>query len=305
MGIFSRFKKGLQKGAQAVQGALSAVTGRGSLDEEGLLRIEEAFYESDFGVEATEEIMDSIREAHRSEKELRGEDAGKIARTVVERFLQGSEALFNLEPSKAPEVLCLIGVNGSGKTTTCAKLAHRLEKQGSKVVLGACDTFRAAAIEQLNLWGNRLDIPVVRSEYGADPASVAHDAVNSALSKGSDYLFIDTAGRLHTKHNLMRELEKLHRVISTKSKGAPHETLLVVDASVGSNALSQAREFNKSVPLTGLVITKLDGTSKGGMVVAIQNELDLPVKFIGLGEQADDLQPFSPTEYARALFFEE
>ena len=167
-----------------------------------------------------------------------------------------------------------------------------------------CSIAAAAAIEQLNLWGNRLDIPVVSSEYGADPASVAHDAVNSALSKGSDYLFIDTAGRLHTKHNLMRELEKLHRVISTKSKGAPHETLLVVDASVGSNALSQAREFNKSVLLTGLVITKLDGTSKGGMVVAIQNELDLPVKFIGLGEQADDLQPFSPTEYARALFFE-
>ena len=172
-------------------------------------------------------------------------------------------------------------------------------------MLAACDTFRAAAIEQLNLWGTQLNIPVVSSNYGADPASIAHDAANSALGNNNDYLFIDTAGRLHTKHNLMRELEKLHRVIGDKVHGAPHETLLVIDASTGMNALNQAREFNKSVPLTGLVITKLDGTSRGGMVVAIQHELDLPVKFIGLGEQPDDLRPFSAADYARALFFEE
>jgi fused signal recognition particle receptor len=202
-------------------------------------------------------------------------------------------------------VVSLVGVNGAGKTTTAAKLAHRVKADGGKPMLAACDTFRAAAIEQLNLWGERLDIPVISSNYGADPASVAHDAASSALGKGSDYLFIDTAGRLHTKHNLMRELEKLHRVIGGKVDGAPHETLLVIDASVGMNAMNQARGFNKTVPLTGLVITKLDGTSKGGMVVAIQHELGLPVKFIGLGEQPDDLQPFFPADYARALFFEE
>ena len=224
---------------------------------------------------------------------------------MEENLGSGSEQTKRLAKLDELTVVSLVGVNGAGKTTTAAKLANRVKAEGASPMLAACDTFRAAAIEQLNLWGNRLDIPVVSSEYGADPAAVAHDAVNSALSKGSNYLFIDTAGRLHTKHNLMRELEKLHRVISTKCEGAPHETLLVVDASIGSNALNQAREFNKSVPLTGLVITKLDGTSKGGMVVAIQNELDLPVKFIGLGEQADDLQPFSPAEYAQALFFEE
>ena len=202
-------------------------------------------------------------------------------------------------------VVSLVGVNGAGKTTTAAKLAHRVKADGGKPMLAACDTFRAAAIEQLNLWGERLDIPVISSNYGADPASVAHDAASSALGKGSDYLFIDTAGRLHTKHNLMRELQKLHRVIGGKVDGAPHETLLVIDASVGMNAMNQALEFNKTVPLTGLVITKLDGTSKGGMVVAIQHELGLPVKFIGLGEQPDDLQPFFPADYARALFFEE
>ena len=163
-------------------------------------------------------------------------------------------------------VVSLVGVNGAGKTTTAAKLAHRVKADGGKPMLAACDTFRAAAIEQLNLWGTRLDIPVVSSNYGADPASIAHDAANSALGNGNDYLFIDTAGRLHTKHNLMRELEKLHRVIGNKVNGAPHETLLVIDASTGMNALNQAREFNKSVPLTGLVITKLDGTSRGGMV---------------------------------------
>ena len=302
MGIFSRFKKGLQKGAQAVQGALSAVTGRGSLDEEGLLRIEEAFYESDFGVEATEEIMDSIREAHRSEKELRGEDAGKIARTVVERFLQGSEALFNLEPAKAPEVLCLIGVNGSGKTTTCAKLAHRLEKQGSKVVLGACDTFRAAATEQLKSWSDRLDLEIVAGHHGADSAAVAFDAYSAGESRGHDLVIIDTAGRLHVKENLMDELAKMKRVLQKRSEEAPHHSWLVIDGSTGTNVLEQAKAFHEKFGLTGLVVTKLDGTGKGGAVVSIYRQLKLPIYFIGLGESPEDLQPFSIEHYLDSIF---
>ena len=196
----------------------------------------------------------------------------------------------------------MVGVNGTGKTTTSAKLAHLIQQRGQTAVLAACDTFRAAAIEQLKLWGERLKVPVIAGAYGADPASVAHDAVVAAQSRHADYLIIDTAGRLHTKHNLMQELQKVHRVMDKKFPGAPHETLLVLDATTGMNALNQAREFHKAVKLTGLVVTKLDGTSKGGMVVAIQKELGIPIKFIGVGEQADDLQPFNAKQFAEALF---
>ena len=307
MGLFSKFFSGLQKTQSKLSGELKRIVSRSpKFTEDDAEELEAVLLASDMGYAVTEQIVDAVREQYQSSGGQAG-DVLQVAQSVVETSLGSGDDEQTKRLAKRDDltVVSLVGVNGAGKTTTAAKLANRVKTEGANAMLAACDTFRAAAIEQLNLWGNRLDIPVVSSEYGADPASVAHDAVNSALSKGSDYLFIDTAGRLHTKHNLMRELEKLHRVISTKSEGAPHETLLVVDASVGSNALNQAREFNKSVPLTGIVITKLDGTSKGGMVVAIQNELDLPVKFIGLGEQADDLQPFSPTEYARALFFEE
>ena len=307
MGLFSKFFSGLQKTQSKLSGELKRIVSRSpKFTEDDAEELEAVLLASDMGYAVTEQIVDAVREQYQSSGGQAG-DVLQVAQSVVETSLGSDDDEQTKRLAKRDDltVVSLVGVNGAGKTTTAAKLANRVKTEGANPMLAACDTFRAAAIEQLNLWGNRLDIPVVSSEYGADPASVAHDAVNSALSKGSDYLFIDTAGRLHTKHNLMRELEKLHRVISNKSKGAPHETLLVVDASIGSNALSQAREFNKSVPLTGLVITKLDGTSKGGMVVAIQNELDLPVKFIGLGEQADDLQPFSPSEYARALFFQE
>ena len=307
MGLFSKFFSGLQKTQSKLSGELKRIVSRSpKFTEDDAEELEAVLLASDMGYAVTEQIVDAVREQYQSSGGQAG-DVLQVAQSVVETSLGSGDDEQTKRLAKRDDltVVSLVGVNGAGKTTTAAKLANRVKTEGANPMLAACDTFRAAAIEQLNLWGNRLDIPVVSSEYGADPASVAHDAVNSALSKGSDYLFIDTAGRLHTKHNLMRELEKLHRVISNKSKGAPHETLLVVDASIGSNALSQAREFNKSVPLTGLVITKLDGTSKGGMVVAIQNELDLPVKFIGLGEQADDLQPFSPSEYARALFFQE
>tara|TARA_B100000579_G_scaffold52090_2_gene36248 strand:+ start:1183 stop:2094 length:912 start_codon:yes stop_codon:yes gene_type:complete len=303
MGLFSKFFSGLQKTQDNLSSELKRIISRSpKLTDDDVEDLEAVLLSSDMGFSVTEQIIESVRKEYESGSGQIG-NILEVAKTVVEKCL--SETNNNLTNDNKLNVVSLVGVNGAGKTTTAGKLAHHIKKSGSKPMLAACDTFRAAAIEQLNLWGERLDIPVISSEYGADPASVAHDAVNSSLSKQADYLLIDTAGRLHTKHNLMRELEKLHRVISAKCEGAPHETLLVVDASIGSNALIQAREFNKSVPLTGLVITKLDGTSKGGMVVAIQNELKLPVKFVGLGEQPDDLQKFEPSEYAQALFFSE
>jgi fused signal recognition particle receptor len=224
-----------------------------------------------------------------------------VARAELETVLYHEDQALRRNP-EGLTVVSVVGVNGTGKTTTCAKLAHVTAGQGSKPMLAACDTFRAAAIEQLKLWGQRLNVPVIASSYGADAASVAHDAVAAALSRKMDYLFIDTAGRLHTKSNLMQELQKLHRVIGKQMPSAPHEVLLVLDATTGMNALNQAREFHKAVTLTGLVVTKLDGTSKGGMVVAISRELGLPVKFVGLGEQPDDLQRFDPGSFAAALF---
>jgi fused signal recognition particle receptor len=224
-----------------------------------------------------------------------------VAADEVEKALSSGDPSL-LDQGDDLTVISMVGVNGTGKTTTCAKLANRLKQQGKTVNLAACDTFRAAAIDQLKVWSERLDVPLTMGDYGADPAAVAHDAVSSSLSKKAHYLLIDTAGRLHTKHNLMQELQKVHRVMGKKLESAPHETLLVLDATTGMNALNQAREFNKAVPLTGLVITKLDGTSKAGMVVAIQNELKIPVKFIGVGEQPDDLQPFVAREFAHAIF---
>ena len=302
MGLFSKFFSGLQKTQNNLSSELKRIISRSpKLTDDDVEDLEAVLLSSDMGFTVTEQIIEAVRKEYESSSGQTG-NILEIAKSIVEKNLSHTNNNL-IKNDNDLTVISLVGVNGAGKTTTAGKLAHYIKDSGRRPMLAACDTFRAAAIEQLNLWGSRLDIPVISSEYGADPASVAHDAVNSSLSKDVDYLLIDTAGRLHTKHNLMRELEKLHRVISTKCEGAPHETLLVVDASIGSNALTQAREFNKSVPLTGLVISKLDGTSKGGMVVAIQNELKLPVKFVGLGEQPEDLQKFEPSEYARALFF--
>ena len=303
MGLFTKLFSGLKNTQSKLSTEIRRIISRSpKLTEDDIEELEAALVASDMGLAVTGRVIDAVREKYESS----GGNSGSVLEVAQAEVMSClGDNTTGLAKHDGLTVVSLVGVNGAGKTTTAAKLAHRVKAVGGKPMLAACYTFRAAAIEQLNLWGTRLDIPVVSSNYGADPASIAHDAAKSALGKDNDYLFIDTAGRLHTKHNLMRELEKLHRVIGDKVEGAPHETLLVIDASTGMNALTQAREFNKSVPLTGLVITKLDGTSRGGMVVAIQHELDLPVKFIGLGEQPDDLRPFSAADYARALFFEE
>lgn len=301
MGIFDKFKAGLQKTHNQLAHELKRVfTWSPKVDDAALEELEAALIASDLGVETTERLVQAIKQAYETQGAANSRLLEVAEREVAAALENGNRSLCR-SPGQLT-VVSVVGVNGTGKTTTAAKLAHFVQSNGHRAMLAACDTFRAAAIEQLKLWGQRLQVEVVAGSYGADAASVAHDAVAAAQARRADYLFVDTAGRLHTKHNLMQELQKLHRVMSRQLPGAPHEVLLVLDATTGMNALNQAREFNKAAPLSGLVITKLDGTSKGGMVVAIQRELGLPVKFIGLGEQPDDLQPFDPAEYARALF---
>jgi fused signal recognition particle receptor len=303
MGLFDKFKHGLQKTHQKLVHEIKRiVTGSPKLTVHTLEELEAALLAADLGTAMTGQIVDAVKKAYETQGKS-GLDVFEIARRVVVDSLKNSAAEL-IRNKNGLTVVSIVGVNGTGKTTTAAKLAYLLQNQNLKVFLAACDTFRAAGIEQLKTWGERLNVPVISSSHGADPAAVAHDAITAALAKNADYLIIDTAGRLHTKHNLMQELQKVHRVMGKKLPGAPHETLLVLDATTGMNALNQAREFHKAVNISGLVITKLDGTSKGGMLVAIQKELNVPVKFVGLGEKPGDLQPFEPEQYATAMFSE-
>ncbi|HNQ74091.1 MAG TPA: signal recognition particle-docking protein FtsY [Verrucomicrobiota bacterium] len=303
MGLFDKFKMGLAKTqARLVHEIKRIVTRSPKLTPEALAELEQALIAADLGTAMTGQIIAAVKAAYETQGGA-GLDYLAVARATIEKNLTSVRTGL-IQAASGPTVVSIVGVNGTGKTTTSAKLAAFIQTRGQVALLAACDTFRAAAIEQLKLWGQRLKVEVIAGNYGADAAAVAHDAVSAAQARGADYLFIDTAGRLHTKHNLMQELQKLHRVIGRQQAGAPHEVLLVLDGSTGMNALNQAREFNKIVPLTGLIVTKLDGTSKGGMVVAIQQELGLPVKFIGLGEQADALQPFDAQAFARALLEE-
>lgn len=304
MGIFQRLKAGLAKThSRLVHEIQRIVTRSPRLTGATLEELEAVLLGADLGMAMTQQIVVAVKRAYETQGSG-GTDVFTIARAEVEKSLTAHNTALR-RAADGLTVVSVVGVNGTGKTTTCAKLAHLCRTRGEVAVLAACDTFRAAAIEQLKLWGQRLDVPVVAGAYHADPAAVAHDAIAAAQSRGAGFLFVDTAGRLHTKSNLMKELQKVHRVMDKKLPGAPHEVLLVLDATTGMNALNQAREFHKAVPLTGLVVTKLDGTSKGGMVVAIQKELGLPIKFIGVGEQPDDLQPFDPKQFAEALFSEQ
>jgi fused signal recognition particle receptor len=301
MGLFEKFKAGLQKTQARLTHEIKRIVTRSPRLTTGTLEeLEAALIGADLGMAMTTQILTAVKKAYETQGSG-GPDVFAIASAEVEKSLSSAETALRRAASGVT-VVSIVGVNGTGKTTTSAKLAYLIQQRGETAMLAACDTFRAAAIEQLKLWGQRLNIPVIAGADKADPAAVAHDAITAANARGTHYLFIDTAGRLHTKHNLMQELQKLHRVVGKQLPGAPHEVLLVLDATTGMNALNQAREFHKIVPLSGLVVTKLDGTSKGGMVVAIQKELGLPIKFIGLGEQADDLQPFDAKQYAEALF---
>ena len=303
MGLFQKFKDGLQKThSKLVHEIKRIVTLSPKLTGTTLEELEAALLGADLGTAMTQQILAEVKKAYETQGRS-GSAIFEIAQREVERSLFSGQSELRRQPGGVT-VVSIVGVNGTGKTTTAAKLANLIQSRGQNVVLAACDTFRAAAIEQLKLWGHKLNVPVVAGAYHADPASVAHDAITAAQSRNADFLLVDTAGRLHTKQNLMQELQKVHRVMDKKLPGAPHETLLVLDATTGMNALNQAREFHRAVNITGLVITKLDGTSKGGMVVAIQRELGLPIKFIGLGEQADDLQPFDAKQFAEALFSE-
>ncbi|HWX22652.1 MAG TPA: signal recognition particle-docking protein FtsY [Candidatus Binatia bacterium] len=303
MGLFAKFKAGLQKTHSKLAHEIKRIVTRSpKLEAHALEELEAALIAADLGMDMTTQIIEAVKKDYETQGGS-GLDVFAIAEREVVHSLASNHSELRRAP-EGPTVVSIVGVNGTGKTTTAAKLAHLVQARGQPALLGACDTFRAAAIEQLKLWGLRLKVDVIAGAYGADAAAVAHDAVAAAQARNSTYLFVDTAGRLHTKHNLMQELQKVHRVMGKQLTGAPHEVLLVLDATTGMNALNQAREFNKAVPLTGLVVTKLDGTSKGGMVVAIQKELGLPIKFVGLGEQADDLQPFDAKQFAEALFSE-
>lgn len=303
-GLFKKFKDGLAKTVSAIAEKTAAIFGQKPIDASSLETLEEALYTADFGVETTEEILTEIKTAYKKDKALRGQDAAAIGATVLKRALAGAEGTFEAIKAEAgkPTVIIVIGVNGSGKTTTSAKLAWKLKEEGKTVTLAACDTFRAAAVEQLKTWATRLDLEIIASHTGADSAAVAFDGWQAANSRGRDYLIVDTAGRLHTKSNLMEELAKIRRVLQKNDITAPQHRWLVVDGSIGSNSIEQAKAFHQSFGLTGLVVTKLDGTSRGGALVGIYRQLKLPIYFLGLGEKAEDLQPFSIDNYVKAVF---
>ena len=301
MGLFDKLKAAFTRTTSTLAHEVKRIVSRSPrLTAESLEELETALLRADLGLPMTQQILGEAKRAFETQGKA-GLDFVEIAAREVEKSLATSDPTLHAQPTGLT-VVSIVGVNGTGKTTTSAKLAHLMQQRGESAVLAACDTFRAAAIEQLKLWGQRLNVPVIAGAYQADPAAIAHDAITAALGRNARWLFVDTAGRLHTKNNLMAELQKVHRVMDRRLAGAPHETLLVLDGSTGMNAMNQAREFHKAVKLTGLIITKLDGTSKGGAVVAIQRELGLPVKFIGVGEQPEDLQPFNAKEFADALF---
>jgi fused signal recognition particle receptor len=302
-GLFKKFKDGFAKTVSALAAKTAAIFGAKPIDASSLETLEEALYTADFGVETTEEILTEIKAAYKKDKTLHGQEAAKIGAAVLKRVLAGAEGTLDVTTKTAnPVVIAMIGVNGSGKTTTSAKLAWKLKEEGKSVVLAACDTFRAAAVEQLKAWATRLQLEIIASHTGADSAAVAFDAWQAAKSRGRDYLIVDTAGRLHTKSNLMEELAKIRRVLQKNDPTAPQHRWLVVDGSLGSNSIEQARVFHQSFGLTGLVVTKLDGTSRGGALVGIYRQLQIPIYFLGLGEQAEDLQPFSVDNYVKAVF---
>lgn len=300
MSWFDRLKSGLSKTRQALSGGINSAFGASEDPEEILENLEERLISSDLGVHFVEELIEEL-EAQVEAGTLTSESVHERLRAKVEEIFAKDRGAMNLDEAN-PAVVLMIGVNGVGKTTTAAKLAHRFKAYGRTPILVAGDTFRAGATEQLKVWGERIGIPVVAGKPGCDPSSLAFEACSQAKSEGHDLVLVDTAGRLHTQYNLMKELEKIGKVVRKVVPGAPHESFLVVDATTGQNAVRQAEEFSKMVPLTGLVVTKLDGSAKGGCVVPVVRDLDVPVRFIGVGEGIEDLDNFRTEEYIDALF---
>lgn len=301
--MFNKLKEGLNKFRQGfVEKVEEIFTGRKPISEDLLEELEETMIQADVGVKTTMELVEKLRKAYKA-KEI--EDTSQVREWLQERIgeILGQEDS-SLNMSITPTVIMVVGVNGVGKTTTIGKLATKLRKEGKKVLVAAADTFRAAAIDQLEIWGQRAGVEIIKHAEGADPAAVVYDAMQAAKGRKSEVVIVDTAGRLHTKDNLMEELKKIRRVMEREIPGAPAEVLLVLDATTGQNALNQAKIFKEAVDVTGIVLTKLDGTAKGGVVIAIAHDLDLPIKFIGVGEGVDDLQTFQAREFVDALFGE-
>lgn len=302
-----KLDEGLEKTRNSFFGKINrALRGKDTVDAEVLDKLEEALVTSDVGVNTTLDIIDHVEERVARDQYVSQEELNTLIRDEIAKLMLDDEAErpadFDAPLPNKPHVIMVVGVNGVGKTTTIGKMAHRYRQAGKSVVVAAADTYRAAAIEQLDIWADRAGVPVVKQERGSDPAAVAYDAVESAESRDADVVIIDTAGRLHTKGGLMDELAKIKRVIGKKREDAPHEVLLVLDASTGQNAIRQAEEFTESVDVTGLALTKLDGTAKGGVVIGVSHEFQVPVKYIGVGEEIDDIQVFDRKGFVQALF---
>lgn len=302
MGIFGAIRKGLTKTREAFVEEIQSIVGVGKLTEDHLEELEEQLIRSDIGVEPAFMMVDALRDRALGKAVTTAKILEMMKEVASEMLVDRAEIPWNTEGG--PHVILVIGVNGAGKTTTIGKLAHRYKSEGKKVVLAAGDTFRAAAIEQLEAWAERSEVDLVKHHEGSDAAAVAYDAYESAKSKGADVLIVDTAGRLHNKSHLMDELAKVVRILQKHDKSLPHESLLVIDGNTGQNTINQVKTFNQDIPLDGLVVTKLDGTAKGGSVLSISRELKVPIQWLGLGEKIEDLIPFSKEEYLDGLFKE-
>lgn len=301
--LIDKLKTGLSKTREGmVQKIREVIRRRPEIDEETLEEIEEILIEADIGVDPTLRIIDQLRERFETGEPIENPEIQEFLEEEIRKILLPSDTAPSATITTKPHVILVVGVNGVGKTTTIGKMAHKLSREGKKVLFAAGDTFRAAAIEQLGIWADRTGSDIVQHQPGADAASVAFDAIQAARARDIDVVLIDTAGRLHTKINLMEEVKKIRRVVAKAMPGAPHETLLVLDATTGQNAVIQAKQFHSAVELTGLVLAKLDGTAKGGVVIAIADELDLPVRYVGLGEDIEDLDDFDPETFVQALF---
>lgn len=306
MGIFTKtvsyIKERLSKTRQKISNSLSSVLTLGrKIDDQLLEELEETLIQDDIGVETTEKLISDLRQAYKQKKIEKTDDIIPFLKETMKTYWHHQQRTLNVSEKK-PTVILVAGINGSGKTTSIAKLAYTLSRNGEKVIVAACDTFRAAAVEQLSIWAQRIGVDIVKHKSGADPAAVAYDACDAAIARNADYLILDTAGRLHTQIHLMKELTKIRDVVSRKIEGAPNEVLLVLDSTTGQNAITQAKLFTEAVAVTGIFLAKLDGTAKGGIVIAIKDQLDIPVKFVGLGEKPEDIAEFDPEEFVEALF---